>query len=88
MLFKGPLKDLVNLVDSASSVPQPVPRPSAVKSSEKKAKAKAAVAEFPSLPGAKPPTRTALGSIRPEEPRTASEENRHLAEALRASGGV
>ncbi len=27
VLFKGPLKDLVNLADSASSVPQPVPRP-------------------------------------------------------------
>ena len=59
VLFKGPLKDLVNLADSASSVPQPVPRPAAVKSASQKAKAKAAV-DFPSLPGAKPPSRTAL----------------------------
>ena len=84
VIFKGPLKDLVNLADSASSVPQPVPRPSAVKSAGQQSKPKASV-EFPSLPGSKPPTRTALGQVRPEEPRTASEEGRQLAQALRES---
>ena len=61
-----------------------MPRPAAVKSSGQKAKAKATV-DFPSLPGATPPSRTALGQVRPEEPRTASEEGRQLAQALRES---
>ena len=62
VLFKGPLRDLVNLADSASGEAQPNPRPiaKAGKSSawDKKAPlptSSSSAEEFPAIPGAKAP---------------------------------
>ena len=82
----------MNLADSASGEAQPNPRPiaKAGKSSawDKKPSipaSPAGVEEFPAIPGAKAPTRAPPLTRVVGAPRTASEESRQLAQALRES---